>query len=776
MDSPNTPHSYEDNRETEKSQLSHRSIGKNSDASLKSQPGKNKNKNKDRSYNESVTSERARTRTRDPDHDRISDYEKNSDNYYSDEYENLSPSDRSRSLSPCSRSPSPSPRKVGRVNQISSRPLHRKALQRGGSKPPRAGGQQRWGVHSQSLNKDSSPKDLDLVTKRVLSARLLKINEQRNELTELQLRLDQLQKENKVLRQLQHRQERALNKFEDTENEIAQLISRHNNEVHVLRERLRRAQERERATDRRLKDAEEELHRSKAALQKLRRLAEDRQLGEREELARKAAQAQGRLQDSERRVKDLERNMELSSSSFQRQLAAERKKTHEVQEEVKNLREELERVTQKLKERELDTKNIYANRMGRAPPKKETDNSTKKKGLSYESPSSTSSKGVQTEDTTPSVEFPTPPPAVTDGPEYAREDDYLSLKIFQGGRRSPSSSIPVGTPQHTSTKELQERERTPKAAEDDWHEVERERSESEEKRQEPRTRDKKAARPQDGKREEDRKGHGRTVVQKEEENRKRRGLSPFRVHQEPAEEKKEVDEELNLEKMEEERQRKEQLLAKMREIDQQAQNTELLSDNVESRAAKSPQWLSETKNQHSSTFDFPEPVENLHKGLPSQGSGDSLKKLGSGWRGLKPQTSNEDLSFGSYAPSFGRPSRRGGAANQRVDGAEEKRKDNLDVGVRKEKKSNLMQQLFGASIKADTSSKMEVLSPPPTRKPSQQNGSPFPWESSKKKESFFSSNGSKATSSDKSPLQVAENRPTVRAISSFDEDIEEVTL
>ncbi|KAG7460829.1 hypothetical protein MATL_G00203060 [Megalops atlanticus] len=744
MDSPNTHRSYEDNRETEKSQLSHRSVGKNSDASFKIHPGKNKNK--ERSYNESVASDRARTRTRDPDHDRISDYEKNSDNYYSDEYENLSPSDRSRSLSPCSRSPSPSPRKAGRVNQVSSRPLHRKALQRAGSKPLRAGGQQRWGVHSQSLNKDSSPKDLDLVTKRVLSARLLKINEQRNELTELQLRLDQLQKENKVLRQLQHRQERALNKFEDTENEIAQLISRHNNEVHVLRERLRRAQERERATERRLKDAEEELHRSKAALQKLRRLAEDRHLGEREELARKAAQAQGRLQDSERRIKDLERNMELSSSSFQRQLAAERKKTHEVQEEVKNLREELERVTQKLKEkeRELDTKNIYANRMGRAPPKKEMDNSTKKKGLSYESPPRTSSKGVQTEDRMPSVEFPTPPPAVTDGPENAREDDYLSLKIFQGGRRSPSASIPVGTPQHTSTKELQERERTPRAVEDEWHEVERERSESEEKRQEPRMRDEKAMRPQDGKREEDRKGHGQTVVQKEEENRKRRGLSPFRVHLEPEEEKKEVDQDLNLEKMEEERRRKEQLLAKMREIDQQAQNTELLSDNAESRAAKSPPWLSETKNQHSSAFNFPEPVENLHKGPLV-------------WE----------------LRTFLRQAIRKGAANQRVDGAEEKRKD---VVVRKEKSSNLMQQLFGASINADTSSKMEVLSPPPTRKPSQQNGSPFPWESSKKKESFFSSDGSKATISDKSPLQVAENRPTVRAISSFDEDIEEVTL
>jgi len=43
---------------------------------------------------------------------------------------------------------------------------------------------------------------MDLVTKRMLSARLLKINELRNSLVELQQRTDELQKENRVLRQV----------------------------------------------------------------------------------------------------------------------------------------------------------------------------------------------------------------------------------------------------------------------------------------------------------------------------------------------------------------------------------------------------------------------------------------------------------------------------------------------------------------------------------------------------------------------------------------------
>lgn len=166
-------------------------------------------------------------------------------------------------------------------------------------------GLQKWGFRSQSLNKEPLPKDLDLVTKRMLSARLLKINELKNEMSEQQLRLEELQKENKVLRRLQHRQEKALNKFEDTESEIAQLISSHSNEVRTLRERLRKSQEKERTTERRLKDSEEELYCIKSSLQKLRKLAEDKQLAERDELARKLAQADARLEDNDRRVKVL---------------------------------------------------------------------------------------------------------------------------------------------------------------------------------------------------------------------------------------------------------------------------------------------------------------------------------------------------------------------------------------------------------------------------------------------------------------------------------------
>ena len=65
------------------------------------------------------------------------------------------------------------------------------------------------GQRSSSLTKEPPARDLDLVTKRLLSARLLKIHELKNAFAELQLKTDELRKENRLLRQLQLRHEKV---------------------------------------------------------------------------------------------------------------------------------------------------------------------------------------------------------------------------------------------------------------------------------------------------------------------------------------------------------------------------------------------------------------------------------------------------------------------------------------------------------------------------------------------------------------------------------------
>uniref|UniRef100_A0A8C1QCA3 Lebercilin LCA5 n=1 Tax=Cyprinus carpio TaxID=7962 RepID=A0A8C1QCA3_CYPCA len=733
-----------DNQESEHSRLSHHSDGKISESPFRS--GKQEKYRKDI---ESSVGDQARTRTRDPagdpDRDRCSDGERSSPSFYSDDYENVSHSDRS--LLP---SASPSPQRRGRSRRVSSSPLHRAGVRKGVSRrlPPHSHHpQQRSGdIRSQTLSKDAPSKEVDPVTKRMLSARLLKINELKNALSELRLHADELQRENRLLRQMQLRQEKALHRYNDTDSEISQLLSRHNNETHVLRERLRRSQESQRTAERSLRETDTQLQRCRSQLQKLQQLADDQNLGEREELSRKLTYTQSKLQESERRVKELEKNMELSSGSFQRQLANERKRTHDAQQEVKALQEEVERLCTKLKEKEkeLDSRNIYANRMLKASSRKEAENGSKRKGRSK-----SHYTAVQTEDRTSSLDFPSPPPALTNElPHDDQTDDYLSLKDQQGREQSP-------------------REAKEWKIQEFWREREKERDMESEM---VRTREKE--REEEGmllkEKERQRLDQQQSSNQKNSKGNRGRKITGHRCHPAVSVKNKWTNlkiQAVNQESAEEEHQRKEQLLFKMREIDMQTQgqDSDFFSDDTGS--VRSPPQLSEQRN-HSGIFKSTEPKENTNTLVSGRRAG-----------GLRTHGPSEDLNlaFGSYAPSFGKSAPRAGLGARNANQPPRELDEGLDLGgLVKERKSNLMQQLFGASATpppSDPSSRMEILSPPLTSQfPSGPVGG--------RRRDTDTPNGLNISSlpNNRSTLHVSESRPAVRAITSFDDDIEEVTL
>uniref|UniRef100_A0A8C1MPK0 Lebercilin LCA5 n=1 Tax=Cyprinus carpio TaxID=7962 RepID=A0A8C1MPK0_CYPCA len=763
---------HEDNHESEHSRLSHHSDGKISESPFQSEKQEKYKKNI-----KSLAGDHVRIRTRepagDPDPDRCSDGERSSASFYSDDYENVSHSDRS--LSP---SASPSPQRRGRSRRVSSSPLHRAAVRKGVSRHllPHSHHPQQWsgGIRSQTLNKDAPSKEVDPVTKRMLSARLLKINELKNALSELRLHADELQRENRLLRQMQLRQEKALHHYNDTESEISQLLSRHNNETHVLRERLRRSQENQRTAERSVREKDAQLQQCRSQLQKLQQLADDQNLGEREELSRKLTYTQGKSQESERRVKELEKNMELSSGSFQRQLANERRRTHNAQQEVKALQEEVERLCTKLKEKEkeLDARNIYANRMLKASSRKEAENGSKRKGSS-----TTSTKAVQTEDKTSSLDFPSPPPTLTNElPLDDQTHDYLSLKVQK----------PTVSHRNQQGREQRSREAKQWKIQEFWREREKERdmdSEMEQTREKKREKEMPHDREsgmellndrerqrQHSSNEKNSKGNrgldreeedwriGRSISQREEESR--------RQCEQEEEQPKARNVEIqagNQECAEEEHQRKEQLLAKMREIDMQTQgqDSDFFSDDTGS--VRSPPRLSEQRN-HNGIFKFTEPEENTFASgrrvgvLQAHGSSQDL-----------------DLAFGSYAPSFGKSAPRAGLGARNANQPPRELDEEMDLGgLVKERKSKLMQQLFGASATpppSDPSSGMEILSTPLT--------SQFPSGSvGGRRRDTDTPTGLNISSlpNNRSTLHVSESRPVVRAITSFDDDIEEVTL
>ncbi|XP_073678733.1 lebercilin [Garra rufa] len=760
---------HEDNQESEHSRLSHRNDGKISESPFRS--GKQE---KYRKNTESLAGDHVRTRTqkpdRDPDRDRCSDGERSSASFYSDDYENASHSDRS--LSP---SASPSPQRRGRSRRVSSSPLHRAGIRKGVSRrlPPNSHypQQRSGGIRSQTLSKDAPSKEVDPVTKRMLSARLLKINELKNALSELRLHADELQRENRLMRQMQLRQEKALHRYNDTESEISQLLSRHNNETHVLRERLRRSQENQRTAERSLRETDAQLQRCRSQLQKLQQLADDQNLGEREELSRKLTYTQGKLQDGERRVKELEKNMELSNGSFQRQLTNERRRTHDAQQEAKALQEEVDRLCTKLKEKEkeLDARNIYANRMVKTSSRKEAENGSKRKVSN-----TTSTKAVQTEDRTSSLDFPSPPPALTNElPPDDQTDDYLSLKQDQQGREQRPREAKEWKIQEFWREREKERHIESETEQTRDKESEKEAMHDREKETELlKDNERQRLNQQHSSNEKNSKGNrglyrveedwriGLSKSQKDEESRKQSELEKEQLKARNLEIQA-----ASQEHTEEERQRKEQLLAKMREIDMQTQgqDSDFFSDDTGS--VRSPPRLSEQRN-HNGIFKFTEPEENTNTFASGRRAG-----------GLRTQGPSEDLdlAFGSYAPSFGKSAPRAGLGARNANQPPRELDEGLDLGgLVKERKSNLMQQLFGASATpppSDPSSRMEILSPPVTSQfPSGPVGA--------RRRDTDTPNGLNISSlpNNRSTLHVSESRPAVRAITSFDDDIEEVTL
>ncbi|XP_043858578.1 lebercilin [Dromiciops gliroides] len=680
-----------------------------------------------------------RARSTDFNQDGYSEQERYSDTFCSDDFENSFDSTLS---SPQKAYQTPSVRKKGTKIHSSDSQVHHQAPRRISSKFPlnRRG----FRVGYRSVSREPSQKDIDLLTKRVLSARLLKINELQNEVTELQVKLDELLKENKALKRLQYRQEKALNKFEDTENEISQLIVRHNNEIKALKERLRKSQEKERATDKKVKDTECELYKTKCSLKKLKKLTEAKHLPEREDLAKKLVLAENKLDDTEKKIKELSKNLELNTSSYQRQLHAEKKRAHDAQDENKILQRELQRLYQKLreKERELDEKNIYSNRLLKRMPKKDRDASPRKNASVSQSVKGIfSTKGVQTS-------------------EYCKEEDLSSLAFV-----SQDSSRPE--------KELLTLEQEDPKDEEEAETPSTEREEKLKNDEEPCVIKQKAEILQDDWAEEHLKeSQTESVVLIEKEEKPTVETAVFQIESENIRKSEEEEEE---EEEEVERLKKEMLLAKLNEIDREIQTS------LNLRNSRSKLNSPEKKSQ---SFSFSESTERLFNGFLNEDSYISINNDDQKKRNIWSPTSAPDFTFGSYVPSFGKTSGRPNLFNQKsgiADLPKNNSKDSGDLSTKKEKKANLMEQLFGANANSTVSNKNSASSSltnsrgdfDPLNVLPKDKGSRGKGEN--EDDDFFLSE-ERSFNPNRHRLKHTNNRPAVKAVDSLEDEIEEVVL
>lgn len=157
-------------------------------------------------------------------------------------------------------------------------------------------------LSSRNTTQSQEPK-VDNAVQRMLSSKNLRINELKNQIEDLKMHMEEMKEENKLLRKTQKRQEKALNKFENEESDLPQLLQRHSNEVRTLREQLKKTQEKYQRTDRYLRDAEDELDKTKNKLKKYKNLVEDKDLLERQDLQKKYQQAEIDLEERDVKVR-----------------------------------------------------------------------------------------------------------------------------------------------------------------------------------------------------------------------------------------------------------------------------------------------------------------------------------------------------------------------------------------------------------------------------------------------------------------------------------------
>ncbi|NXJ23706.1 LCA5L protein, partial [Dicrurus megarhynchus] len=210
--------------------------------------------------------------------------------------------------------------------------------------------------------------DKNATAQRISSARLHKIKELKNEVFDLQRKIEASSLENQALKDLSRRHAKAIYRYNNAESHLQELLAGHRNEMKDLRELLKMSQEAEKNTARELKKVEAELRKTNGDLKTLLVLSGDKALAEREELHHRLSVLTETLEAKDERIQSLEMQLKLNNSTFSRQLASESKKLLEAGMITKNLLLEIHIVHQKIKEkdRQLYIKNIYANRMPKA--------------------------------------------------------------------------------------------------------------------------------------------------------------------------------------------------------------------------------------------------------------------------------------------------------------------------------------------------------------------------------------------------------------------------
>lgn len=207
---------------------------------------------------------------------------------------------------------------------------------------------------------------------RVRSSKRRAHNLLRNQLAELSISHDELLRENKLLKQIQKRQEKELNRYTNAEEDIPRLLDANSFEIAGLKQKNKQLLFERRENDDKLRRQHQEIMTLKDSNKKITDLANNKKLGEREQLTIDLTTARVTIAHQENRIQDLTKAVEIYKKNADRECKGNLQQLKKVQNNLRDLQDAYNDlfIKYKAKERESGDHNIYAQkirRLKRAP-------------------------------------------------------------------------------------------------------------------------------------------------------------------------------------------------------------------------------------------------------------------------------------------------------------------------------------------------------------------------------------------------------------------------
>ncbi|XP_017777330.1 PREDICTED: lebercilin [Nicrophorus vespilloides] len=204
-------------------------------------------------------------------------------------------------------------------------------------------------------------KNHNVVRERVMSAKLVRLRNLQSQLNDANYHLMELAKENRALKTLQRRQDRALNSYEGINADLPRLIKSHEEDNRILTERNRTLRKTIKELNEQIKIKDEELNSIRDQLKHLTMLSRDKHLGEREKLKEQLEDAKEQNRKYETEINMLHRKHMLELKNSKQRINLEIAKNKSTQRELSQALSEIDKLSNENKTGKLPKRRFRSN-------------------------------------------------------------------------------------------------------------------------------------------------------------------------------------------------------------------------------------------------------------------------------------------------------------------------------------------------------------------------------------------------------------------------------